>query len=36
MKEMEFYSLINILLASVQEEEETKTATQDDIKKYFG
>lgn len=35
MKEMSFVSLANILLSSVQDDD-TKTATQDDIDKYFG
>ena len=34
MKEMSYNSLINILLASVQEDE--KQATQEDIDRYFG
>ena len=35
MKEMSFVSLANILLSSVEEDEE-KRATQEDIDKYFG
>lgn len=35
MKEMSYNSLINILLSSVQEDDE-KQATQADIDKYFG
>ena len=34
MKEMSYNSLINILLASVQDDE--KAATQEDIDRYFG
>lgn len=34
MSNMSFVSLINILLSSVEEHE--NTATQDDINKYFG
>ena len=34
MKEMSFVSLANILLSSV--EDDTQTATQEDIDKYFG
>lgn len=34
MKEMSFVSLANILLSTV--EEDTNTATQEDINKYFG
>ena len=34
MANMSFVSLINILLSSVEEKEQT--ATQDDINKYFG
>ena len=35
MKEMSFSSLINVLLASVQEDD-TKDATQEDIDRFFG
>lgn len=35
MKEMSFVSLANILLSSVQDDD-AKTATQEDIDKYFG
>ena len=34
MREMEFYSLANILLSTV--ESDTKEATQEDIDRYFG
>ena len=34
MKEMSYVSLMNILLSNVEEEE--KSATQEDIDKYFG
>lgn len=36
MKEMSFVSLANILLSSVENEDNEKNATQDDIDKYFG
>lgn len=35
MKEMSFVSLANILLSSVEEDNE-KSATQEDIDRYFG
>ena len=35
MKQMEFNSLANILLSTV-EEDEVKNATQEEIDKYFG
>ena len=34
MKQMEFNSLANILLSTIEEDE--KQATQEDIDKYFG
>ena len=36
MKEMKFVSLMNILLANVEEKNGTREATQEDINKYFG
>ena len=36
MKEMKFVTLMNILLSTVEEKNETREATQDDINKYFG
>lgn len=36
MKEMSFVSLANILISSVEEDETTTNATQEDIDKYFG
>jgi hypothetical protein len=36
MKEMSFVSLANILISSIEEADETKDATQEDIDKYFG
>lgn len=36
MKEMSFVSLANILLSSVQENEGSKNASQEDINRYFG
>ena len=36
MKEMTFVSLMNILISSVDNEDGTKKATQEDIDAYFG
>lgn len=36
MKEMSFVSLMNILLSNVEENSDTREATEEDIKKYFG
>lgn len=36
MKEMSFVSLMNILISSVESEDDTKTATQSDIDRIFG
>lgn len=36
MKEMSFVSLMNILLSSVEENSDTRQATEEDIRKYFG
>ena len=36
MKEMSFVSLMNILLSNVEENSDTREATEEDIRKYFG
>lgn len=36
MKEMSFVTLTNIMLSTVDEEEEVREGNQDDIDKYFG
>lgn len=36
MKNMSFVSLMNILISTVEEKEETKKATQEDINRVFG
>lgn len=36
MKEMSFVSLANILLSSVDSEDDTRQATSEDIQRYFG
>ena len=36
MKEMSFVSLMNILISSIDEDDGTKKATQEDIDAYFG
>lgn len=36
MKEMSFVSLMNILLSATEEVDNTRTATESDIRKMFG
>lgn len=36
MKEMSFVSLMNILISSIDDNDGTKKATQEDIDAYFG
>jgi len=36
MKEMSFVTLANIMLSTVDEEEEVREGNQEDIERYFG